>query len=258
MVSYQDSFAMGTSLVVGSLTGFRYWSMSSDGVLQGHWSGTWDTAEVVAECKAHIERKIVTKEVALELDKETPDLVEDIKIREITHWKDGTTTEEEVHHYYQVVMPGGHSTPPEDPDECKCGIYAGYAPENVRDSARSDQVFGVIKATGESIMGSRGFRTSKAQIVALSLENVWTKMREEYTGANDTVEISNWAGASVRYIPSLEFHQEQFASQQAAVRAKLDERYPGVELYDTDEALMAAYKPDDLEALGIQTDGGHI
>lgn len=256
-MGYQDDFAMGQGLVVGSLTGFRYWSLGSDGVLQGHWSGLWETPEYVAECKAHIERKIVTKEVAYELDKQTPDLVEDIKIREITHWKDGTTTEEEVHHYYQVVMPGGHPTPPEDPDECKCGIYAGYAPDNVRDSGhRSDQLFGVIKATGRTIMGTRGFRTAKAQLVALSLEGLWEKMRSEYTP--DTVEITSWGAMTAHRIDTPEFHRERFAEDQAEMRAKLNKRYPGVELFDTDADMMAAHKPDDLEALGIQNDGGHL
>src|SRR5262245_49393259 len=66
-------------------------------------------------------------------------------------------------------LPGFHRSP--EP-RCECGIYAWYSPD---DTAVLDAgifgVFGVIQASGLILMGDRGFRAEKAQIVAVVTRN---------------------------------------------------------------------------------------
>jgi hypothetical protein len=55
---------------------------------------------------------------------------------------------------------------------CQCGIYAWYAPD---DTAVLDAgifgVFGAIQASGLILMGDRGFRAERAQVVAIVTRN---------------------------------------------------------------------------------------
>jgi hypothetical protein len=200
-----------------------------------------------AECRAHVERRLINEAEALELDKTEPDRVECTKVTEHTHWKDGTTTTEVVYHYYEVVMPGGHEVPG---DDCKCGIYCGYEPRNVQDSwGNQNNLFGVVKATGKTKMGTAGFRTGQAKIVALSLANVLDDNM-------DSTTVVAWDGSLVR--------EDQFKEGMPAgayrkqVAADLMARYKGVQLFDTDEEMIAAFPPDDITALGIENSGEHL
>jgi len=245
-MSYQDDFAIGPELVVGTLTGYRYWTLvpGSGGLLRGHYGADWDGPIMEAECRAPIERKLIAEEEALALDKTDPDRVEQTKVTEHTHWRDGTTTTEVVYHYYEVVLPGGHQVPG---DNCKCGIYCGYEQRNVGTWGNQGQILGVVQAMGPTKMGTHGFRTSKAKIVALSLENV---LDDDI----DTMSIVDWGGNVVREddfrdgVPASTYKKQ--------VAEDLQSRYPGVALFDTDEQMVAAFPPDDISALGIENDGG--
>ncbi|HXY94438.1 MAG TPA: hypothetical protein VEP49_18315 [Acidimicrobiia bacterium] len=66
-------------------------------------------------------------------------------------------------------LPGYHRSPEA---RCECGIYAWYSPD---DTAVLDAglfgVFGVIQASGLILMGDRGFRAERAQIVAVVTRN---------------------------------------------------------------------------------------
>jgi hypothetical protein len=249
-MSNQNDFAVGPELVVGALTGYRYWQMvpGSGGLLRGHWGAEWPTEVMDAECRAHVERRLINEAEALELDKTEPDRVECTKVTEHTHWKDGTVTTEVVYHYYEVVMPGGHEVPG---DDCKCGIYCGYEPRNVAGSwgTGSGYLFGVVRAEGKTKMGSHGFRTGKARIVALSLENV-------LDDNVDSTTIVDWYGKPVR--EDIYKDGVPVESYKKQVSEDLRARYAGVQLFDTDEQMVAAFPPDDITALGIENDGGHL
>lgn len=49
--------------------------------------------------------------------------------------------------------------------ECSCGFYAYY--EGFNEYAQSDRITGVIEGYGETQIGTRGFKSAKARIVAL-------------------------------------------------------------------------------------------
>lgn len=57
----------------------------------------------------------------------------------------------------------GHEAP--DPS-CRCGIYGWYDPADTR-IVRAP-VFGAIEATGRTIVGTHGFRTSRARVLAIA------------------------------------------------------------------------------------------
>lgn len=68
-----------------------------------------------------------------------------------------------------VATQKGVQKHPAPADECRCGFYA----YNARDYVKNDQVsypycvMGVIKAYGRVLLGTKGFRAEKAEIVAL-------------------------------------------------------------------------------------------
>ncbi len=52
-------------------------------------------------------------------------------------------------------------------DKCDHGFWAYYTPQS--DYASPDKVYGVVEGYGQCVIGTKGFRASKARIVALSL-----------------------------------------------------------------------------------------
>lgn len=60
-------------------------------------------------------------------------------------------------------------------DRCDHGFWAFYAPS--AQYAGADTVYGVVEGYGEVIIGTKGFRASKARIVALSLPPSADEMR---------------------------------------------------------------------------------
>lgn len=60
-------------------------------------------------------------------------------------------------------------TEPEQPEHkqssCSCGFYAYY--EGYNEYARDDRITGVIEGYGETQIGTRGFKSAKARVVAL-------------------------------------------------------------------------------------------
>jgi hypothetical protein len=66
--------------------------------------------------------------------------------------------------------------PPDDSERhsapsvgCTCGIYAWYEPEDA--GILNARVFGAIQASGVVLMGERGFRAERAEIVAVVTRN---------------------------------------------------------------------------------------
>lgn len=73
--------------------------------------------------------------------------------------------------YYATVSQGRRARPSERPPhsivDCAHGFYGYY--EGSNDYYAPDRVMGVVEAYGETVIGSRGFRASKARIVALHI-----------------------------------------------------------------------------------------
>jgi len=74
-----------------------------------------------------------------------------------------------LHAHVRAREPEPHRSPA---PWCQCGIYAWYAPD---DTAVLDAgifgVFGVIQASGLILMGDRGFRAERAEVVAVVTRN---------------------------------------------------------------------------------------
>lgn len=101
-----------------------------------------------------------------------------------------------------------HSSPDA---ECQCGIYAHYLPLESYPSRYG--VFGVVEASGRILMGTRGFRTEKAKIVALAgfgEVNQWFEV--ERPGDPDTTRgiIDFATSIGVPYFPTVEKMVQEF------------------------------------------------
>jgi len=80
-------------------------------------------------------------------------------------------------HYPQVWLPGenvsecrANETHPEGKfPECACGFYGYYDGSN--DYYTSGLVSAVVEGYGEAVLGSQGFRVTKAKILALSIDS---------------------------------------------------------------------------------------
>lgn len=92
--------------------------------------------------------------------------------------------------------------------DCAHGFYGYY--EGSNDYYEHGRVMGVVEAYGETIIGSRGFRASKARIVALHIPS----------------EIS------------------------VGRRRLIARNYPGVAVFDSFDAMVAEFPPDDA-GLGL-------
>lgn len=109
---------------------------------------------------------------------------------------------------------------------CLCGIYAWYFPSEARRNHREGKyglkengpglVLGVIAASGTIVPGTVGFKAERATVKAVSLTGVHPEDCE-------TCALSAYQGST-----DFSYH------------------YPDVELFDTDEELLAKYPPQPL------------
>ena len=79
--------------------------------------------------------------------------------------------------------PTPSNRPPHSLPGCKCGFYGYYDGSN--DYGKPARVSGVIEGYGEVVIGTRGFRATKARIVALTIEadvppHLAAKVRHNY------------------------------------------------------------------------------
>lgn len=108
--------------------------------------------------------------------------------------------------------------------ECACGFYAYFA-GNVNEywSPGFAQVAGIIEGTGETVVGTNGFRSSKARIVAMS-------PMEGFVG------VDHWWGLDgYNPVPS---HQKDYNVLPTV--ELLREKYPDVDVYSDTESMYAA------------------
>lgn len=82
-------------------------------------------------------------------------------------WSDGSTGQYDLSDLKFIKPP--HDSPVED---CKCGFYAYTDTDHEELDAdiyhdSNDYVLGIVKGTGRTLIGTRGFRCERAEIVAL-------------------------------------------------------------------------------------------
>jgi len=176
------------SLVPGTLRGYRHWQPTQSNKLASltmHY--TWEQSTVAGDCLR----------------------------AQHDPWFPGAGT------YAQggVVSPSGYvgeTGPVSNPDHrvpvrrCTCGIYAKHLPEPY---GADSYVAGVVEAWGLVELGSEGFRSEKARIIALAMPRI---IRKE-----DYAEFMHILGQS----------------------------YEGVKFYPTNEAMYEAFPPVDVSTL---------
>jgi hypothetical protein len=74
-------------------------------------------------------------------------------------------------------------------ENCRHGLYAFYDGSNDYHNSSTSRVSGVVEGYGEVMIGPRGFRASKAQIVALTLED-----HVSFSGDQDELIRQNYSG----------------------------------------------------------------
>lgn len=118
---------------------------------------------------------------------------------------------------------GREPSHPAPNERCGCGIYAWYRPDETR--IHRGDVFGVVAASGRALLGDYGFRAERARVVALVVPRVHVHPREHLTD-------------SMRYALGHDDHRlERWCA-----------RYD-VKVFQTREALVEAFPPDDVREL---------
>ena len=128
-------------------------------------------------------------------------------------WRPGENQAECMERHYEMAMFGVSTAPAfslrksDKPEhsiaECNHGFYGYY--EGSNDYYEAGRIMGVIEAYGEAVIGTRGFRASKARIVALHIPD----------------DVS------------------------APLRKLIARNYPDVPRFDTFDAMVTMFKPDD-------------
>lgn len=150
-------------LAVGSVTGFRRWRMTVDGQITGvaH-RDAWVPGINTATCHAVVSQK-------------------DLPKRDDEEWGDYYARREEWKR-------NNH-----DYGECKCGFYAYFDGKGEAGLASNDpHISGYIEASGEVLIGTKGFRATQARALALCvplIEGMWKlepffidRLRANYPG----------------------------------------------------------------------------
>lgn len=100
-------------------------------------------------------------------------------------WSDGATEKIE----FLTSRPGDLSLHAPPNDECGCGFYAYFTPEHWENPEHIRLVHGVIKGYGRTLLGSKGFRSEKAEIAALLIPPGLDRRAKEITSAYPDVPI---------------------------------------------------------------------
>lgn len=133
-----------SEFVVGSIFGERGWTVDIDGVLGSPSRSRvkWTGGEMSAECDAYTIPPASRPEEYELMDREEQRAA-------YGRWK------------------GNHGL-----DECEHGFYAYYQDKSDGYYYSNEPVIvGIIEGYGDTIVGTKGFRCSKAKIVALSLQH---------------------------------------------------------------------------------------
>lgn len=121
------------------------------------------------------------------------------------------------------------ATPPADMDiDCTCGFYAFWDGSN--DYRDEGHVNAVVEGYGIVVIGPRGFRAQKTRIVALHIP----PPLPDYEGESDLVALA----VAIRDLLLTWFVGRPLALN---LNTKLRRHYPGVPVFDSFDAMVAAY-----------------
>lgn len=173
----ESEFA-GFALAIGVVRGARSFEVDKLGRLTGiHYPQVWVPGENVAECRKRAEVEWVADAYARLLggarfNFSMPSL-DPMNFQPAKPAKPVEVTKPE---------PEPHSM-----GNCKCGFYGYY--DGSDDYGTSANVSGVVEGYGETLIGTRGFRASKARIVALNIsrevpEVLAAKIRRNYSSVS--------------------------------------------------------------------------
>lgn len=152
-----DEFS-GVDFAVGSVRGFRAWSLDFNGVLSGvSHKDEWLPGENAAQCHGS------TKD----------------RKREDEDWSAYSARNEEWRANHEM-------------QDCQHGFYAYFADDNQKSYTKTLGVRGIIEGYGEVLIGTKGFRAMRARILAISYtphEGMWRleplvvqRLRDNYPG----------------------------------------------------------------------------
>lgn len=196
--------------------GLRSWKVTPDGKLTGitYSSEAWQDGENVATCKGGITSNVLTNLFGVPEDA-ISDLAWETRSRYENEWKTshGLNSPDCKHGYYSFLRQDLESY----------GSFRPYAGHYFNRSVPT--LLGVIEGYGETLIGSLGFRTMKARILALSFEGN----------------------------PEIAFRIKK------SVAGKIRERYPSTEFFDYDAELTSNYPiltpQEAAEQNQLQTEG---
>jgi len=131
-------------------------------------------------------------------------------------------------------------------DGCSCGYWA-YWQLQAYGLKRAHQlpVCGVIEGWGKTQIGDHGFRCAKARIVALHLPLVIEprRGRSAWERAGFRGTVWNWDVTAEPGPPDAVLEADTEAWM-AVMGDRLAQLYPGVRIFETRDAMLAAYPPD--------------
>lgn len=145
------------------------------------------------------------------------------------------------------------STEPIPAENCGCGFWAYWSPgyHDVGTSPQQLPVVGVISGTGRTLIGERGFRCAKAEIIAVYLPFViqaapppgdpWKR-----AGFRGDVMYYGYAPEMPKYPDPAEMKAAADTAEAwvAVIGDRIERMYPGVDVCETLDKLLAKYPPD--------------
>lgn len=168
-----DFSGLPFDLAVGEVYGMRVWRVDKYGRLRARHidpAKPWRPGVNVAECHDATAAMSIDKVIdqegrgrkAVDITTEYASMT---KMLYIVRWADGSTSR-----YGDLKFDAASAKRHDVPDEsCRCGFYAYTEPEHPELAHRTSErmVLGVVRGTGRTLLGALGFRSEKAEIVAL-------------------------------------------------------------------------------------------
>lgn len=201
-----------TQLVTTTLQGYRTWRFRGRALSSVSMTHTWSESQQKAHCHANTP----AAHVHLPNGQLDPVFLDEKR----NNWRNYADT-----HSYgsdRVCVLRCWLQHPVPMGQCHCGIYGWYAPDTSDLFSFSGEVVGVTKNSGRILLGTKGFRAERSEIVAVAPFT--------YSVAEEAYLLHHLKRARSTF-------------------------YPSVTVFSTPAAMFRAYPPDValLSSLGIDT-----